>query len=178
MQCKKCGDSYPRTILVDGKQIDCRNRKYCFKCSPFGQRNNRKLELCGKPKNCLICNKTMFRKNEKGKYCWVCTNKKNREDKLKKLQEYTGDSCWFCNYNRCWAALEFHHVYPESKLFGLTKREMQFTWGRIFEEAQKCVLACSCCHREIHENLISLEEVERIWKEKWGRKLNGRAECS
>lgn len=167
MQCKKCNSDFARTIIVDGKQIDCRNRKYCFDCSPLGQRNNRKLENLGKVRQCYLCKKDIVRKNEKGKYCWVCINRKNREDKLKRLQEYTGTACWFCNYNRCWAALEFHHVYPESKLFGLTKREMQFTWEKIFCEAQKCVLACSCCHREIHEKLIDLEKVEKVWKEKW-----------
>lgn len=144
-------------------------RKYCLECSPFDQHNTKALEKIDSNfvKTCLTCGKQIIRKEEKGRYCWTCSNRKNRESKLAKVKELTGEACWFCGYSKYWGALEFHHVNPEEKEFQLSKREMQFTWERIEPELKKCVLACACCHREIHGNLIEPEEVRRIWLEKW-----------
>lgn len=64
------------------------------------------------------------------------------------LKEEAGGCCSKCGYNRCSAALEFHHPDPtvkESKIIGTTA---SLTKQR--EEASKCVLLCANCHREEH----------------------------
>lgn len=56
--------------------------------------------------------------------------------------------CERCGYDRCSAAIEFHHRDPSAKLFGVLTgaRSMR---DRI-AEAAKCDLLCSNCHREAH----------------------------
>jgi hypothetical protein len=167
MQCLKCGKSFIGRVVIDGKERNLKSRKYCLECSPFGVHNTKSLLTTHASRNCLLCGKLMLRKSEKGKVCWVCANRRGREKKIEKLKGVVGTSCWFCGYARCWAALEFHHVYPDQKLFGLTTRELQFSWDRILIEAKKCVLACACCHREIHCGLISTNFIVDKWQEKW-----------
>lgn len=33
--CNKCGESFPRTVFIDGIKRNINNRVYCLKCSPF-----------------------------------------------------------------------------------------------------------------------------------------------
>ena len=64
------------------------------------------------------------------------------------LKEEAGNCCSKCGYNKCIAALDFHHLDPtvkEGKVIGSTASlEKQ----RV--EASKCILVCANCHREIH----------------------------
>jgi hypothetical protein len=172
MQCRICDNYFPTIIKIDGKSRNLQNRKYCLDCSPFGKHNTKKLTKAitagVQPRFCKTCNREIVRKNEKTSDCWVCTNKKQRIRNISKVQELTGKSCWFCGYNIFWGALEFHHVNPENKLHNLSTREMQFSWDRILRELKKCVLACSCCHKEIHAGIIENNEVIKQFKNYWG----------
>ena len=49
------------------------------------------------------------------------------------------------------AALEFHHINPEDKIYDV-KVLMTRRWELIKEEIDKCILLCSNCHRELHWN--------------------------
>lgn len=62
-----------------------------------------------------------------------------------------GGKCSVCGYDKNVAALEFHHRNPQEKSFQLDSRHLSNTsMERINEEAKKCVLVCSNCHKEIH----------------------------
>ena len=64
------------------------------------------------------------------------------------LKEEHGNACIKCGYNKCLAALEFHHPDPtvkESKVIGTT-----LGIDRQRAEAAKCILVCANCHRELH----------------------------
>ena len=64
------------------------------------------------------------------------------------LKEEAGNCCSVCRYNKCLAALEFHHPDPtvkESKVIGTTA-----SLARQRAEAAKCILVCANCHRELH----------------------------
>jgi len=66
-----------------------------------------------------------------------------------KALEYCGGKCSICNYNKCPAALHFHHKDPQTK----TKQVSQlltYDWNIIKEELDKCILLCANCHHEIH----------------------------
>ena len=66
--------------------------------------------------------------------------------------EYKGGSCR-CGYNKCLAALDFHHRKGEVKSFGLSSIKLASivrTWEHIKQELDKCDLLCSNCHREEH----------------------------
>jgi predicted HNH restriction endonuclease len=87
---------------------------------------------------------------------------KNRRDwtnreKLKAI-EYKGGACVICGYNKCCAALDFHHLDPSQKerpamgaIYDYKKFEDNIA------ELDKCILLCSNCHRELHYGEIRYE---------------------
>jgi len=76
---------------------------------------------------------------------------KKRRNKLKEMAiEYKGGSCEKCGYNRCPRALEFHHLDPTQKDFGIGYKGYTRSWEKVKEELDKCIMVCANCHREIH----------------------------
>lgn len=65
-----------------------------------------------------------------------------------------GGKCITCGYDRCQAALDFHHIDPTQKEFGISKDGITRSWEKIQKELDKCVLVCSNCHREIHAGIL------------------------
>ena len=62
-----------------------------------------------------------------------------------------GGCCSKCGYNKNLAALEFHHIDPESKEFQIDIRRLSNTsMDKLQEEIHKCILLCANCHREEH----------------------------
>jgi hypothetical protein len=77
-----------------------------------------------------------------------------KRKKLKKdLVEYKGGKCEKCGYNKCVAAMDFHHKDPKEKNFGLSGNGNTQSWEKLTKEADKCLLLCANCHRELHEEL-------------------------
>lgn len=77
-----------------------------------------------------------------------------RRKKIKDLSlEYKGGKCEKCGYSKCKSALEFHHTNPEEKDFSIGQKGETRSWERVKKELDKCILVCSNCHREIHENM-------------------------
>lgn len=58
-----------------------------------------------------------------------------------------GGKCCICNYNKCMAALSFHHVDAAQKDFQISKPK---SWEKFVAELKKCILLCSNCHLEVH----------------------------
>ncbi len=112
---------------------------------------------------CLSCRKGLSGKQVK--YCSrTCKNRysnklrqsylaQQRRGKRRKLLliEVKGGKCLRCGYARNHAALDFHHIDPESKVFALDLRALSNRkWEKVLEEVEKCVLLCSNCHAEEH----------------------------
>ena len=70
-----------------------------------------------------------------------------------KLIEYKGGKCEKCGYDKCVGALEFHHLDPNEKDFNISKSGHSRSWKRVKDELDKCILLCSNCHKETHEEL-------------------------
>lgn len=80
-----------------------------------------------------------------------------RRRKVKRiLVEEAGGSCLLCGYDRCLAALEFHHLVPEDKRFGLSQRGVARALETVRAEARKCVLLCANCHAEVEAGFSKL----------------------
>ena len=78
---------------------------------------------------------------------------KNYRNRLKeKLVEYKGGKCEICGYDKCVEALEFHHLDPTEKEFGISSYS-SLSFEKAKNEVDKCVLVCANCHREIHHAL-------------------------
>jgi 5-methylcytosine-specific restriction endonuclease McrA len=89
--------------------------------------------------------------------------KKAVDKRRKKIKEmaivYKGGKCFFCGYKRCVGALEFHHLDPKGKDFGLGANGLTRSWERTKNELNKCILVCSNCHKEIHAGLLQPSQV-------------------
>jgi hypothetical protein len=70
------------------------------------------------------------------------------------LIEYKGGKCEICGYNRCNRALQFHHLNSDEKDFTISGKSLSFE--KLKNEVDKCILVCSNCHSEIHDNLIKI----------------------
>lgn len=77
-----------------------------------------------------------------------------RKRTKRKLIEHKGGSCELCGYSKCDRALEFHHLNPDEKDFGISGKSLSF--DKLKDEVDKCILVCSNCHSEIHDGLIEL----------------------
>lgn len=73
------------------------------------------------------------------------------------LHELKINGCAVCGYDKCNAALDFHHVNPEDKKFQLTIDKM--SKKDLADEFNKCILLCANCHREIHEEVRLNEKI-------------------
>lgn len=68
-----------------------------------------------------------------------------------RLVEYKGGCCQSCGYDRSFRALHFHHIDPLEKDFGVSGKTKAFE--TLKQEVDKCVLVCSNCHGEIHDEI-------------------------
>jgi len=64
---------------------------------------------------------------------------------------YKGGKCQKCDYDRCYASLDFHHRDPTQK-DGVWNKFKGRSWAKIKKELDKCDLLCANCHREEHFN--------------------------
>lgn len=118
---------------------------------------------------CPIHGLTEFSIHSDGKkICKKCDNdsfKKTRRNYKKKLVEYKGGKCEICGYDKCISALEFHHLNPEEKEFEISNSKI-YNFDKMKKEADKCILVCSNCHREIHHRI----EEEKLREEEERKK--------
>lgn len=76
----------------------------------------------------------------------VCNFVRNRKTNLISLFH---SKCCICGFDKFQEALEFHHVNPEEKEIPLSANKM-VSLERQINEAKKCILVCSNCHKGIH----------------------------
>lgn len=81
---------------------------------------------------------------------------KRRKVLMAKAIEYKGGKCIVCGYSKSSRALNFHHLDPAEKLFGISARGITRSWNKVQNELDKCVLVCSNCHAEIHDGITQL----------------------
>jgi transposase-like protein len=113
----------------------------------------------------LICGRhglTEFWIEGRGSYrCMKCRGEwvARRRRKVKEiLVAEAGGRCAICGYDRCIAALQFHHVDPATKSFALGHQGFTRSLARMREEAGKCVLLCANCHAEVGAGILELEK--------------------
>ncbi len=70
--------------------------------------------------------------------------------------EYKGGKCVICGYKKYVGAFDLHHTSGKIKAFGLSTRGLTRSWEKIRAEADKCILVCANCHREIHGGVTQL----------------------
>lgn len=84
------------------------------------------------------------------------TNYENLKEHRRRTKEtlvaYKGGKCEKCGYDKCIEALDFHHIDPSTKSFGISTSNIYRNIDVLKREVDKCILVCANCHREIHYN--------------------------
>jgi len=166
--CKKCNNHFSFRVIVDGKNKILANRKYCLECSPFGQHNTRKIHNTNIDKQKCICgickNEFVYirSKGHRSDVCNSCIVTRHRQRLKEKLVSYKGGKCECCGYDKCIGALHFHHKNPKEKDFTIGGKSISLE--KLKTEVDKCVLVCSNCHSEIHEEIRDKGFSEKINK--------------
>lgn len=105
-------------------------------------------------KNCKHHGLTSYVKRKDGRFrCKKCTVDavQKRRKKLKALAvEYKNNKCEKCGYDKCFSALQFHHIDPEKKEFAIGYKGYTKSWENVKKELDKCILLCANCHAELH----------------------------
>lgn len=118
----------------------------------------------GVEKICPICGKHFFPKTamaNQRQCCYECMpngTQMTRGMFLAKIKQARGGKCARCGYNTCIKALEFHHIDPSQKDFTISND--RFKLHEAVQESKKCILICSNCHKELHDNLWNIEDLE------------------
>lgn len=158
--CTKCNQP---------KSIDCFSKHKitkdglshtCKECN----KNRHKLYLTPENRDKAKEKSALWRKNNPDKvklhkkkyYAKGHTKRQLVREQIKSL---AGGCCIVCGYNRCLSALDFHHINPQDKKFGLAQRVSTTINQQTLDEIAKCVLLCANCHRELHAGLILLSSL-------------------
>ncbi len=139
--CRKCNNHFPVKKIIDGRQRNLQNRKFCLDCSPFKEHNTNPAIPGVKTR--LSVESKQTKKNSKS----------NRAKRIKsELVDLHGGECIRCGYKKCIKALQFHHRNPAEKEFELDIRSIcSRAETVILAEASKCDLLCANCHIEVHD---------------------------
>lgn len=110
-----------------------------------------------------------------------------RQKRKRELVYIMGGKCVLCGYDKCIAALEFHHIDKSTKERQLSSGNCH-SWEEDVEEVKKCALVCSNCHKEIeafgltvevsfdeekYKEMNTLRENEKHLCKKCGNELDG-----
>ena len=76
--------------------------------------------------------------------------------KAKLVAEF-GGKCQLCGYCKCQRGLQFHHIDPTQKSFGISAYGNTRRYESMREEARKCVLLCGNCHTEVEDGVTQLK---------------------
>ena len=76
-----------------------------------------------------------------------------------RLVAEAGGRCSLCGYDRCVAALHFHHRDPDEKSFALSRQGVTRSFAEARAEAAKCVLLCANCHAEVEAGCAEVDLV-------------------
>ena len=79
-----------------------------------------------------------------------------RRDRKETLALEAGGACKLCGYDKYLAALEFHHLDPKEKEFGIAEAGVTRSLQKCRDEAKKCILLCSNCHAAVEAGDITL----------------------
>ena len=162
-----------KNCIVCGKEFTAQRttKRYCSRSCENRYHAIRKKEIEAAAiqgvdltvKKCLICESEFKPKDKNANQrtcCYKCMPEGiqlQRSGFLDLLRKKYGGKCQRCGYSTYLGALDFHHIEQEDKNFTIGNRD--FRLAECVNEAKKCVLICTNCHREIHAGLWNIEEI-------------------
>ena len=130
--------------------------KICTHCNNEKELSEFSLRSSGKPSSwCKECTRTYNRNKFHSSSEEKQRINKNRKAAYERgkafVDEYLSDKkCSECGFDHP-AALDFHHIDPDTKEFAVSTMK-SLSLSRILEEIKKCEILCANCHRIKHYN--------------------------
>lgn len=121
---------------MDTQSKLCKVCKSVLPLDQFGKNGKKKDGQIRYKSKCLQCLQDYERKKFQDKILKIVGGK----DKIK---------CSSCGYDKCFSAIEFHHVDPSTKDH-LVSGMKNYSEAKLRAEIEKCVMLCCMCHREHH----------------------------
>lgn len=161
--CLNCSNSFSTNVVINGeKRRLSGNRKYCLKCSAYGEHNTKTLHLikeveenvrkCSKCQEVKSIENFYKGKNKTHSWCKLCNNEDSlaRQKKIKaQCVDYKGGKCSHCGIKDDPCIYDFHHLDASKKSYTIARfasRSLEV----LKSELDKCILLCSNCHRKQH----------------------------
>ena len=138
---RSCAATYTGKHNVKRKRI-----KQCYEC---GELIRSEYKFCGEECRKAHHSRRPKRSSEEVKAANVVGVIRWRQRLKERAVAYKGGKCFICAYNRCVAALDFHHLDPNLKSFSISSDGHARSWEKVKDELDKCVLLCATCHREV-----------------------------
>jgi hypothetical protein len=157
-RCKKCG-----ALVAKGQTVHqhCPKASRCKHCGRILSKT--KKHQCASvdaqgPRKCKECRKPLSNKGYARwkKRCPQCEKRhwRAKERALRRaLKKQFGGCCCRCGYDRCFAALDFHHkrkraIYKKQQAAWLNKGTVKVQ--EVRDHPERFLLLCANCHREEH----------------------------
>ena len=156
--CKSCTIEFPNRVVVDGVVRILYRRKFCLKCSAFGEHNTSATNSVRYHCACGETDRDKFSPT-KTRICRQCHSKYTTERgqvQKQRARDHLGGKCQACGYAKHQVALDIHHVDPKRKdpNFGTMRG---WLWRRILKELKHCMLLCKNCHTAHHSGFDIFE---------------------
>jgi predicted transcriptional regulator len=120
--------------------------------SPAGIKESKICSKCGIVKKINSDNFYISSKGIIHSWCKDCNNTityQKQVDRKRKALDFLGGKCVMCGYDKCSAALHFHHLDPAKKDFNISKLRT-YSFEVLKKELVKCCILCANCHAETH----------------------------
>jgi hypothetical protein len=105
-----------------------------------------------------------FMRPDSGYRCARCNSaavSERRRQVKRRLVEEAGGKCTLCGFSEHPAALQFHHIDPETKEFHLAQYGHSRGIDRMRAEAEKCILLCANCHAQVEVGAVEVPAADR-----------------
>ena len=87
-------------------------------------------------------------------------SKRNKHSRKKKLVQKFGNECNRCKQkNLPMCVYEFHHLDGTKKKDRISNMLGRTDYTNVLEEAEKCIMVCSNCHKIIHYGESTIQEI-------------------
>lgn len=168
--CTKCGterDEERFELRYDGTN---KRKSHCKPCRNADQarqrwkKSHKQCKQCGEDRTLKHFERTYMSSlglDDHRGVCKLCRNENLRVMGMSNTQRWkmlAGGECIRCGYNKCLAALDWHHRDSGTKIKGVLSNihrvnpDSKGKWqNSVALEIAKCDLVCANCHREIHD---------------------------
>jgi len=154
-KCEDCG--YARTIWgLEFHHLDARDKSFAL-----GGFHGAIAKARAEAAKCvLVCANCHRARHSWSKHDGGHSTVRFRQNLKRRAVTAMGSACVGCGLREPVDALEFHHLDPKTKEFGISTEGIPRRWDKVEAELAKCVLLCANCHREIHAGVRRIGEDE------------------